>query len=262
MFFYGNVEFQTYVNYPESILPFIDGDEEGGFLDYNTKFNFLLFEGQRKLYHNFYLGMRFLYNYVTTDFETESIQIPKQIGYLVGVGGVINYDSRNNVMNPQKGMNTKIATFSFLESLGSSSEYHRIESQVNKYFPLSKKATIMFRFYSVISTGEVPFSGQNVIGRDDLRGYSNGKYRADQVYNIQTEYRLNFYKKWGLVAFGGLAVATDNFQGDNYSGILPAIGAGIRYMAIPSRRINIGMDVAAGKDDWGLYFRIGETFTR
>ena len=120
----------------------------------------------------------------------------------------------------------------------------------------------MFRIYSVVSVGDVPFSGQNIVGRDDLRGYSNGKYRADQVYNIQTEYRWNFYKKWGLVAFGGLAVATDNFNGDNYSGILPAIGTGFRFMAIPSRGINIGMDVAVGKEDWGLYFRIGETFTR
>jgi len=26
--------------------------------------------------------------------------------------------------------------------------------------------------------------------------------------------------------------------------------------------MSIGMDVAVGKDDWGLYFRIGEAFTR
>ena len=26
--------------------------------------------------------------------------------------------------------------------------------------------------------------------------------------------------------------------------------------------MNVGMDVAAGKDDWGIYFRIGESFNR
>ncbi len=31
---------------------------------------------------------------------------------------------------------------------------------------------------------------------------------------------------------------------------------------IPSSTSSIGMDVAVGKDDWGLYFRIGEAFTR
>jgi len=260
IFFNGNIEFQTYINYPEMILSYVD--EDGVFLDYNTKFNFILLEGQRKIFNHFYLGIRILYDHVSTDFETELIPTSKQVDDLTGLGGIINYDTRDNVMNPKKGMNAKIATFSFLESLGSTSEYHKIETQVNKYFLLTKQSLIMARFYSVISVGEVPFSGQNIVGRDDLRGYSNGKYRAKQVYNIQTEYRWNFYKKWGLVAFGGLAVATDNLKGDNYSGVLPAIGTGVRFMAIPSRGINVGMDVALGKEDWGLYFRIGEVFTR
>ncbi len=260
MFFNGNIEFQTYINYPEIILPFVN--EDGVFLDYNTKFNFLLLEAQRKVFQNFYFGLRVSYSYVTTEFETKLIPIPKQKEDLFGVGGIINYDNRDNVLNPKKGMNAKISTFSFLEALGSTSQYHNIEIQANKYFPLTKKSLIMARFYSVISVGDVPFSGQNIVGRDDLRGYSNGKYRANQVYNIQTEYRWNFYKKWGLVAFGGLAVATDNLKADNYSGVLPAVGTGIRFMAIPSRGINVGMDVALGKEDWGLYFRIGEVFSR
>lgn len=35
---------------------------------------------------------------------------------------------------------------------------------------------------------------------------------------------------------------------------------GIRYMPIEKQRINIGIDTALGKDDWGVYFRIGESF--
>ena len=64
-----------------------------------------------------------------------------------------------------------------------------------------------------------------------------------------------------MVAFGGLGIATDDLHGTNYSGVLPSIGTGIRFKAIESKDINIGMDVALGKDDWGLYFRIGEAFT-
>jgi len=260
MLFNGNIEFQTFINYPESILPYLD--EDGLFLDYNTKLYFILLEGQRKIFNNFYLGLRLSYSHVTTEFETGNIPVPEQIDDLMGVGGIVNYDTRDNVMNPKKGMNAKIKTFSFLESLGSSSQYHKIETEFNKYFPLTKKSIIMLRYYGAFSIGDVTFSGKNVVGRDDLRGYSNGKYRANQVYNLQTEYRWNFYKKWGLVAFGGVAVASDNLKGDNFSGVLPAIGTGFRFMAIPSRRINVGMDIAVGKEDWGLYFRIGEVFTR
>ena len=34
MFFNGNIEFQTFINYPEIILPYVDND--GTFLDYNS----------------------------------------------------------------------------------------------------------------------------------------------------------------------------------------------------------------------------------
>lgn len=36
----------------------------------------------------------------------------------------------------------------------------------------------------------------------------------------------------------------------------------LRLLAIPSANSSVVMDVAVGKDDWGLYFRIGEAFTR
>ncbi len=62
-----------------------------------------------------------------------------------------------------------------------------------------------------------------------------------------------------MVAFAGVAVATDDRHG---SGLLPAAGAGLRFKMIPSRNINVGIDGAIGKDDWGIYFRIGEAFSR
>jgi len=49
--------------------------------------------------------------------------------------------------------------------------------------------------------------------------------------------------------------------GNNYSGILPSIVTGIRFKAIESRNIIIRIDIAKGKDDWDLYFRIGKAFT-
>ena len=63
-----------------------------------------------------------------------------------------------------------------------------------------------------IATGDVPFEGQNIVGRDDIRGYKDGKHRADQVNSLQSEYRWNIYKKWGMVAFAGEATAVDSFS--------------------------------------------------
>jgi len=256
--FNGNIEFQTYISFEGIDIPFYSLPP-GVFVDYNTKFKFFAIEAERQIFRHFYAGLRYSYTAIRTTFDSKFIK--DENSYLSGVGMIIEYDSRDFIMNPKMGMNSKIGTYSYFIPLGSTNKFHKIEIEYNKYFPISKKSLIMMRLFSAISVGDVPFSGQNIIGRDDLRGYTNGRYRADQIYDIQTEYRWNFYRKWGLVAFGGIGVATDNLQGDNYSGILPSIGTGIRFLAIKSRNINIGMDVAVGKDDWGLYFRIGEVFT-
>ena len=258
----GNIVFQTFINYPD--IPtqqyYNYTNDEGQFIDYNTKLAFVYLEGTKRIWNDVFLGLRISYSQTVTHFDNK--YIPDETDNLFGFGLASEYDNRDNVFNPNTGQNAKLNTFTYLEALGSSSQYNKIDFQYNKYFKFNDKTVLLARFYSVISTGDVPFSGQNTVGRDDLRGYSNGKFRANQVYDVQTELRWNFHKKWGMVAFGGVAVATDNFNGDNFSGLLPAIGTGIRFKAITSRNINIGIDVAAGKNDWGLYFRIGEAFTR
>ena len=255
---YGNIRFQTYFEFPIEI----PGMPEGGdFVDYQTQMKFLYTEATRLVVDRLYLGARIVYSSVNTQFDADLV--PDENLELLGFGLSSEYDKRDNVLNPHIGFNTVLRTFSFFEDLGSTETYHKIDFAFNKYFPINDNTTVLFRFFANATMGEnVPFNGKNIVGRDDLRGYTDGKYRANQVYNIQTEYRWNFYKKWGMVAFSGVAIATDDFQGTNSSGLLPALGAGLRFKAIPSRNINIGIDLAVGKGDWGVYFRIGEAFLR
>ena len=258
---YGDIRFQTFYELPPDIPAIWTEDENGEFIDYKTRMFFLFAEGTRKVVNNFYLGLRSVYSKTHTEFEAGFVPDEKLSLFGFGVAG--EFDSRDDVFYPHHGINGRIRTMSFIEALGSTTTYSRINIDCNKYFSLGENAVILGRIYGMVSVGDsVPFSGKNVVGRDDLRGYTNGKHRANQVYNMQTEYRWSFYKRWGMVAFAGIAVATDDLKGTTYSGILPMAGAGLRFMAIPKRKINIGVDVAIGKDDWGIYFRIGESFTK
>ncbi len=149
--------------------------------------------------------------------------------------------------------------------VGSDYEFVRYIVTYNQFFRLAKtndKHVLAARATFNIATGNVPFEGQTVVGGDDIRGYSQGKYRNNQVYTLQAEYRWNFYRKWGLVAFAGIASAVAKFADIPDSPILPGVGAGLRFKMLPSEKINIGVDVAVGKDDYSLTFRIGEAFGR
>ena len=260
----GSINFQTYVDWPLGIEGFTDlptvVEENGEFVDYNTTKQFVYFELLRKVYQNLYIGGRAVYSHAYTEFELDFV--PTEELSQFGIGFSSEFDSRDSQFSPKKGNHANIKTLTFSEKLGSTNGYTRINLVYNHYFPMKDRNTLLTRFYSNISTGDVPFAGQNVVGRDDLRGYSNGKYRGEQVYSTQAEYRHWFSEKWGYVAFGGVATAINDASDLQIGSLLPAVGAGIRFLAIPSKKISIGIDVAVGKDDWGLYFRIGEAFTR
>jgi hypothetical protein len=46
----------------------------------------------------------------------------------------------------------------------------------------------------------------------------------------------------------------------DYSPILPSVGTGFRFLAAREHNVNVGIDVAKGRDDWSLRFAIGEAF--
>jgi len=265
----GGINFQTYLdwgsileNIPPNILPPVLPPlrEDGAFIQYSTNFYFAYVDFTVNVFDRLYGGLNIIYSHSKTTFDLPSNPFDAQD--LFGFGLSSEYDIRDNQMQPLNGFNGVFNTTSFLEALGSTSNYTNITLEYNKYFKQGERNTLLLRAYGQAAVGDVPFAGQNVVGRDDLRGYSNGKYRADQVYDVQTEYRHWFSEKWGYVAFGGLATAINNPNDLSLNNILPAAGAGVRFMAIPKSRITVGIDVAAGKGDWGVYFRILEAFTR
>jgi hypothetical protein len=261
----GNINFQTYLdwgnifnNLPINPPPIFE--EEGTFIDYSTKFEFVYTNFTVNIYDRLYLGLNFMYAHTNTTFDINENLSDSQD--LFGFGLSSEYDKRDSQMLPINGFNSKLFTNTFLESLGSTTNYTNITFEYNNYFKQGELNTLLLRAYAQAAFGDVPFAGQNVVGMDDLRGYSNGKFRANQVYDLQSEYRHWLSDKWGYVAFGGMATAIDKASELSFEKLLPAVGVGVRFMAIPSSKISVGIDVAAGKDDWGVYFRIGEAFGR
>ncbi|WP_298531630.1 BamA/TamA family outer membrane protein [uncultured Algibacter sp.] len=253
----GNINYQYWQE-----IPVVGGD----FIGFNTRAEFAMLKVERKLVGKLYGGLRTVISTSKTDFDLPDFLPPELLTderRMNSLGYLFNYDERDNQLNPYEGFNVEFKNDFFRKWLNSEDDFESFELTYNHYYPLSsERKIIVTRATASIATGDVPFQGQNVVGQDDIRGYSNGKYRDNQVYAIQSEYRWRFENKFGMVGFFGLATAVENFSGLGKAEILPGGGVGIRYMMIPKERINIGVDVAAGKGDWGLYFRIGESFGR
>lgn len=251
----GNINFQFYAEG----LPVIGGT----FIDYTTVARFAYIEVTRRTYKRLYVGANYMLNRMNTTFYLDDAinYNPDSSKVVSGVGVPLSWDSRDNVYNPKSGLNVNLRSLFYLEELCSDLAYNTLSLDINYYFTLSDQDVLASRATIYTGLGEVPFEGYRAIGRDDIRGYSQGKYRGDQIYSIQTEYRHSFKNRFGYVVFAGIASAKNSLNADNkWSGILPGVGAGLRFMAIKESKINLGIDVAVGKEDWGLYFRIGEVF--
>ncbi|HSZ33362.1 MAG TPA: BamA/TamA family outer membrane protein [Puia sp.] len=254
-----DINFQFYLEDPVT--------STGNFSDYSTKANLVVLQVQRNIFKRIYFGptASFIKSSVTFSFPGANGQDSIQKSNLNSLGYIFSNDTRDHVQYPTKGMFLNFKNQFYGSYIGSDYNFARYVVTYNQYFKLGRtetKQVLVSRATLNIATGNVPFEGQTVVGGDDIRGYSQGKYRNDQVYTLQSEYRWNFYGKWGLVAFAGLATAVAKFSDISESQLLPGVGAGLRFRMLPSEKVNIGVDAGVGKGDYSLTFRIGESFGR
>jgi outer membrane protein assembly factor BamA len=254
-----DINFQFYLEEPVA--------STGKFYDYSSKANLFVLQVQRNIFRRIYLGPTGSFVKSTTTFglPCESGEDSVSISQLNNIGYIISNDTRDHVQNPVRGMFLNFKNQFYRDWVNSDYEFVRYIVSYNQFYKFSKKddtQVMAMRATFNIATGDVPFEGQTVVGGDDIRGYSQGRYRNDQVYTLQAEYRWNFYKRWGLVAFAGLASAVEKFADIPDELILPGAGAGIRFKMLPTEKVNIGIDAGVGRDDYSITFRIGESFGR
>lgn len=254
-----DINFQFYLEDPTA--------STGNFYDYTTKANMVVLQVQRNIFKRVYLGPTASFIKSTTTFGLPNVsgQDSVTISNLNNIGYIISNDTRDHVQSPTHGMFLNFKNQFYRSWAGSDYEFERYLVTYNQFFKLSKTnetKVLAMRATFNVAAGDVPFEGQTVVGGDDIRGYSQGKYRADQVYTLQAEYRWNFYKRWGMVAFAGLASAVEKISDIPDNDLLPGVGAGLRFKMLPKEKINIGIDGAVGKGDFSITFRIGESFGR
>ncbi|MGL1885717.1 MAG: BamA/TamA family outer membrane protein [Reichenbachiella sp.] len=260
--------FQYYQEFPN--LP-IEGVNIGYSTDIQiAKFNFL-----RRIKGPLYGGIHLKVSNFDTNFDLNIPGLPgdgsgivdlgSNNSRYVGLGVKTAYDTRDNPLNAKSGLFTDLIFAFFNDAYGSATNFTLMEYSLNYYHSFTPKHVLASRLYAKVGFNDVPFEEQPILGfagskGQDVRGYTSGRYRANQLYDVQGEWRWNVYKRWGTVLFGSLALVGDDFDQMKGNSILPALGGGIRFLVEPIRGVNIGLDYARGKDDYGVYFAITEAF--
>lgn len=245
----GNVNFQFYPDMP--------GAPE--VVDYSTGLDYIGVDVQKKVAPSMYAGLGYTYIHFATDFDLENQ--PTEYTSLHGGKLIWSYDKRDDVYYPRCGYLTNFNYNFFPDFFGNEASSNKITIDHNQYFSArQEKDVFAARLYVGIGIGDLEFNQQFILGGKDLRGYSQGEFRGEQLYALQGEYRWNLTERFGLVGFAGMAmVHNEEMPADNGT-LLPSAGGGFRINVFPKNHMNVGLDAAAGKGDWSVSFQIGETF--
>lgn len=178
-----------------------------------------------------------------------------------GLGFVLDLDSTDSEFNPYEGDDLEITSLVDTQALGSDLKYQTLDIRYDHFEQIASSQVLAFRASGCYAHGEVPFYDLCLYGFDNnLRGYVAGQYRDKAMLTAQVEYRARLWKRWGLVAFGGVGAIAPDIDEFDLDQLLPSVGTGIRYMVSGKQRINLGADIAVGRESYAFYFRVGEAF--
>jgi outer membrane protein assembly factor BamA len=210
--------------------------------------------------------------YTPNSYYSEKYNFSTSSFTLSGISLNVIYDTRDNQINPYKGIYANINYRINPEFLGSSANESSFWLEFRTYLNLSKKSPRhligFWAFGDFVLTGSMPYLMLPYIGGDQRaragRGYTNGRYRGHNLVYGEVEYRFPIWPCTNII--GGVlfanAVTTSNPDRNValFEYVRPAVGFGLRIMVNKWFRTNINLDYAIGVKSSGFYFSGQETF--
>ena len=211
---------------------------------------------------NFFLGASVKAQYIN------GIELD-QLSYIEGentanaatnLGVIIEYDSRDFIPNPYKGVYLSFEAQWLPKFLGSIDRgLWRTTFTANGYTRVWKDAILATELYGEFNAAGTPWSMlARMGGSRRMRGYYEGQYNDNCMITFQAELRQRIWRRIGAVAWGGAGNVFHCFNDFRWDQTLPNYGIGLRWEF--KRRVNIRIDYGFGRHTSGFLFNINEAF--
>ncbi|TAH17263.1 MAG: hypothetical protein EAZ08_14110 [Cytophagales bacterium] len=262
----GNISYMKYPNYFFGIgNTTLDSDREQ--FDYYAG-NFYS-RVIRKIKGKAYLGVQAHYNSMSNlvvhsgGILASGKVIGASDGHSMGLGITFIYDSRNSIINAQRGTYLEISNLSHREELGSSFSFDLYRLDIRKYLPINESAKKVLALQGLVmaASQRVPFNRMPMLGGEALmRGYFLGRFRDNAMYVTQSEYRQTVNKWFGFVVFGSFGDVARSLESLDLKNTKYSYGAGLRIALNSKERLNLRIDYGRGSSGGLFYFTVGEAF--
>jgi len=192
--------------------------------------------------------------------EQEEVLGADEVVLLSGVGGLLLWDDRDDVLWPTRGGAHRLGAIAYQPAFGSRTTVTSVSLDARQFFPVWLDHVVALQLVAQIQPGDddLPFQALSTLGGPNLmRGWYGGRLRDRHALAAQVEYRAPLHPMFAVVGFlaaGQVAPTLDAFalRQTRLGG-----GGGIRVSLRPDQRINIRLDVAYG-DNLQFYLQILE----
>jgi hypothetical protein len=230
-------------------------------LDWNVSGGFVQGTLSRSVVDDWFLGVLARYLDITQDLDTSLPPQPFGVdGHIqsAGAGLILDHDTRDVPTNAYNGKRfSGKAIFSHTDGIEPGS-YQGYYLRLRSYHELKKSPIVIaWDINGCIKSGDIPLWDTC---RINLRGFPLTDYLGKQSISGQIEARWHMSKRWGLVGFVGAGYITNSFSDRGENERVPSYGAGVRFMVLQSKRINLRVDYARSNDSDALYIGVAEAF--
>lgn len=188
----------------------------------------------------------------------------------IGIGGVVQYDTRDDVATPFQGILLSATGMLYGKYLGGSNNYEMIELEYRQFQKMfNRRSTLGWIAKSQIGLDNVPYTELPSFGSPfDLRGYLWGKYRDKSMAYGIVEYRHMFgsqesydrgafWSKFGVV--GWVGTGTIGKTPADWDQWKLNYGVGLRIQLQPRKNFRLDIGREPGQK-WGIYMNMTEAF--
>lgn len=215
-----------------------------------------------KMANNLYVGAVLDFNYTNaTKIDNIDYLNGEDRSYLTtGIGASIQYDSRDFIPNPQKGVFLMFKQTFFPKLLGSSGKtLSRTTFVANTYQKIWSGGILAFDLYGQFNSNDIPWTLKEQLGGNQrMRGYYAGRYIDNNIVVSQIELRQHLAQRLGCTFWFGGGTVFPTLNKFEMKHILPTYGIGFRWEF--KHNLNARIDYGFGKQTAGFVFNIAEAF--
>lgn len=231
-------------------------------IDYTRKRIKVYGDYSYKITSNFRIGgiIDFSHDFITKIDDELYLNNEKLSYTAAGAGVSFQYDSRDFIPNPKRGMFILIQEVIYPEALGTCGKtIFRTDFTFDFFKQIWKGGILAYDLNGRFNNGNVPWAMKYELGGGNrMRGYYTGRYIDNNIISTQMELRQHLFKRFGGAAWVGAGTVFPDFGSFAWKNVLPTYGLGLRWEF--KHNMNLRIDYAFGKQSGGFILSISEAF--